>query len=253
MLSTLEFFGLPKKYMEGNGHFPMWGKEKKDDKATAMRKRNAQKKAGGGKKNKKLEELKKKRGLDKTNEEDIKPTHFDISVFSKCYKRFIACSGEVRSNARKNLLKDINRTMKVFLDPFKEMSFKKCVDVHELAGLLIKEGMELDPIIVENLGSILICFGEIENEPHYGDRIPPETEDEKRQRIVAEMKLKEFEDAKKQAEIDGTEFDESEFKLQKIEEKKPVLMLLHLISITDMKFCAQKMFEYDKILNQMNI
>jgi hypothetical protein len=52
------------------------------------------------------------------------------------------------------------------------------------------------------------------------------------------MKLKEFEDAKKQAEIDGTEFDESEFKLIKIEEKKPVLMLLSLISITDMKFCA---------------
>ena len=63
------------------------------------------------------------------------------------------------------------------------------------------------------------------------------------------MKLKEFEDAKKQAEIDGTEFDENEIKKKKIEEKKPVLMLLHLISITDMKFCAQKMFEYDKILN----
>ena len=32
MLSTLEFFGLPKNYMEGAGHFPWWGKEKKDDK-----------------------------------------------------------------------------------------------------------------------------------------------------------------------------------------------------------------------------
>ena len=30
-------------------------------------------------------------------------------------------------------------------------------------------------------------------------------------------------------------------------------MLLHLISITDMKFCAQKMFEFDKILSQMGI
>ena len=30
-------------------------------------------------------------------------------------------------------------------------------------------------------------------------------------------------------------------------------MLLHLISITDMKFCAQKMFEFDKILQQMGI
>lgn len=197
--------------------------------------------------------MKKKRGLDKTNEEDIKPTHFDISVFTKCYKRFIACTGEVRSATRRHLLKDMNRTMKVFLDPFKEMSFKKVVDVHELAALLVKEGMELEPTITENLGSILLCFGDIEFEPRYGDRVPPETEDEKRQRIVAEMKLKEFEDAKKQAELEGTEFDEADFKLIKIEEKKPVLMLLSLISITDMKFSAQKMFEYDKILFQMTI
>lgn len=107
MLTTLEFFGLPKKYMEGKGHFPLWGKEKKDDKGTAMRKRNAQKKGATGKGSKKLDALKKKRGLDKTNEEDIKPTHFDISVFTKCYKRFIACTGEVRSNTRKHLLKDM--------------------------------------------------------------------------------------------------------------------------------------------------
>lgn len=219
-----------------------------------MRKRAAAKKGGGGAKNKKLEAMKKKRGLDTKNEEEIKPTHFDLSIIQKCFKRFIACTGEVRSQARKQLLKDINRTMKVFLDPFKEISFKKCVDVHELGGLLVKEGMELDPIILENLGAILICFGDIENEPTYGDRVPPETEDEKRQRIVAEMKLKEFEDAKKQAEIDGTEFDESELlKIPKVEEKKPVLMLLSLISITDMKFSAQKMFEFDKILFQMKV
>jgi hypothetical protein len=180
MLTTLEFFGLPKKYMEGKGHFPNWGKEKKDDKSTALRKRNAQKKGGAGKGSKKLAELKKKRGLDKTNEEDVKPTHFDISVFTKCYKRFVACTGEVRSATRKHLLKDMNRTMKVFLDPFKEMSFKKVVDVHELAALLVKEGMELDPTITENLGSILLCFGDIEFDPRYGDRVPPETEDEKR-------------------------------------------------------------------------
>lgn len=32
MISTLEIFGLPLNYMEGNGHFADWGKEKKDDK-----------------------------------------------------------------------------------------------------------------------------------------------------------------------------------------------------------------------------
>lgn len=105
--------------------------------------------------------------------------------------------------------------------------------------------MELDQVIAENLGSILLCFGDIEFEHMYGERIPPETEEEKRQRMAAEMQLQKYEEAKKQAEIDGEVFDETEHKLTKIEEKKPVLMLLSLISITDMKFCAQKMFEYD--------
>ena len=39
LITTLEIFGLPEKYMEGNGHFADWGKEKKDDKMAAAKKR----------------------------------------------------------------------------------------------------------------------------------------------------------------------------------------------------------------------
>jgi len=156
----------------------------------------------------------------------------------KCFKRFIACNGEVRSHARKLLLKDINRTMKVFLDQFKEQSFKKCVDIFELAGLLVAEGHELDATLVENLGAILLCFGEIEHDLHYGERVPPETEEEKRARYVAELRIKEIEEARKEAEANGERFEETDYKMPVIEPKKPVLMLLHLISITDLKFCA---------------
>ena len=35
----MEIFGLPQNYMEGNGHFPDWGKEKKDDKLAAAKRR----------------------------------------------------------------------------------------------------------------------------------------------------------------------------------------------------------------------
>lgn len=120
LMSTLEFFGLPKNYMNGAGHFPTWGKEKKDDKAAAARKRAAAKNAKAKKTNDKMARLKKERGLATKNEEDVKPTHFDITVFQKSFKRFIACNGELRSQARKLLLKDINRTMSVFLDDYKE-------------------------------------------------------------------------------------------------------------------------------------
>ena len=54
------------------------------------------------------------------------------------------------------------------------------------------------------------------------------------------------------AAAEGVPYNEANLDLPKIpviEPKKPILMLLHFISITDTKFCAQKMFEYDKILS----
>jgi len=124
--------------------------------------------------------MKKARGLNVAKEEDVKPTHFDITIFQKCFKKLTQCNGEIRSQMRKQLLKDIDKTMTVFLDEFNEQSFKKCVDVYELAGRLVKEGYDLDPILVENMGSILLCFGEIEHELRYGERVPEETEEERR-------------------------------------------------------------------------
>ena len=38
-MTTLEIFGLPERYIEGNGHFPEWGQEKKDDRLAAARRR----------------------------------------------------------------------------------------------------------------------------------------------------------------------------------------------------------------------
>lgn len=94
-------------------------------------------------------------------------------------------------------MKDINKTMKVFLDEHGEQSFKKCVDVFEL-GFKLRDkeqglGIDMDPILQENLGAILLCFGEIEHEPRYGERIPEETHDEKRQKEIAISRARENE------------------------------------------------------------
>lgn len=98
-----------------------------------------------------------------------------------------------------------------------------------------------------------MCFGEIEHELCYLERIPPDNDEQKKARIVAELKAKEHEEAKKAAEEAGEEFDAAAYPIPKIPEKKPVLMLLHLISIIDVKFCVQRMFEFDKVLYQMEL
>ena len=52
------------------------------------------------------------------------------------------------------------------------------------------------------------------------------------------------------AKITGEEINEEELRngIPKVKPRVPVLRLLYLISITDMKFCLQKMFEFDKAL-----
>ena len=104
--------------MDGAGHFPMWGKEKKDDKqakARARANKQKQKKPSAA-----IAKIMKDRGLNKKNEDDIKPSHFDITVFQKTFKRFIICDGQIRSQTRELILKDLNKTMTVFIDDFKE-------------------------------------------------------------------------------------------------------------------------------------
>lgn len=78
--------------------------------------------------------------------------------------------------------------MKVFLDEHKEMSYKKCVDVFELTRLLATEGFDQDPVLNENMASILLCFGEIEHDIQYGKEYPPRQK--MRENNVLSLKLK---------------------------------------------------------------
>jgi hypothetical protein len=41
---------------------------------------------------------------------------------------------------------------------------------------------------VEHLGPLLICFGDIEMVTGYGDRIPPETDEQRKAKLLLEMR-----------------------------------------------------------------
>ena len=83
------------------------------------------------------------------------------------------------------LLSNMNKTRAVFVDDYDEQSYKKVVDVHELADLMSKAYFHMDAVISQNLGAILLCFGEIEYELSYGLRVPPETPAQARSALVA--------------------------------------------------------------------
>lgn len=80
--------------------------------------------------------MKKERGLDAKEESDKKPTHFDLAPFLKAFKRFLACSGEVRSKLRMDLRDHLHTIKRIFVDEYNEISFKKCVNIQEFGKRL---------------------------------------------------------------------------------------------------------------------
>ena len=76
----------------------------------------------------------------------------------------------------------------VFVDQFEEPSFKRCVDLAEMSGKLTTAGLNLETYQVENLGGILQCFGEIDHDHTWGERVPPETDEQRKAKMLLEIK-----------------------------------------------------------------
>jgi len=88
LLQTLEFFGLPKNYMNGAGHWKDWEKKKKEEqKAASLRK---------PKKN--IRKIGRKRQEDKNKEDEFKvPFWFDLVPFQSSFKKFVSVPAELRT------------------------------------------------------------------------------------------------------------------------------------------------------------
>lgn len=152
--------------MAGNGHWATWTKENAEGKD----KKKGKKKAAGKAKN-----FKKLLGV---QEESVKrPVHFDLGPLQKAFKKFMACSAEERSKIRALFAEKETAVRNVFKDSHGERSFKKVMDVHELNGALAEAGINIDPEVGNSLGSMLLCFGNIEVEKGWGDRLPPDTQE----------------------------------------------------------------------------
>ena len=75
------------------------------------------------------------------------------------------------------------------------------MDVHELSGYLAESGINFEPTISESLGGILLCFGDIEVDKDWGDRLPPDTEEQRKAllKITLEERQKAVEERLKRA------------------------------------------------------
>lgn len=185
LFSTLEIFGLPKDYINGKGHHTGWHKAAGgDDKKGKAKNKKAKKKMTGA-----AAKLAAKMGVQE--EEKARPTFFDLVPFQKALKKFLCVTPDVRSFVRCLFTEKAEGVRKVFKDKHGELSFKKVVDVSEFATMLNESGITMDGLLGESLGAMLLCFGDIEVDKHWGDRPPPETDEQKKARANLNFKLEE--------------------------------------------------------------
>jgi len=127
MMKTLECFGLPEDYINGNGHHANWGKDKDADKKKKGNKKKTVKQTAAQKK------IAAKYGS-KQVEEEKRPTYFDFVPMQKALKRFFACTPDARSNIRSQFIEKATQVRSVFRDKYNELSYKKVVDAYEFSG-----------------------------------------------------------------------------------------------------------------------
>lgn len=157
-----------------------------------------------------------------------------------------------------------------FKDDFGENSFKRCIDIKEIAPRLQQQGLALDQQMAENMASLLICFGDIENEEGYGERVPPETEDQRKAKMLLEMKRNEraknadpkekkmvkqltMEETEKKNKEDADWADLEERLIAQMKPSKPEKILLELTSIHDLLNALDRMQTFDRMLSEMEM
>ena len=141
-------------------------------------------------------------------EVEKRPTHFDLAPIKKALHAFCINNCESRSALRTLFINNNDLVSSVFVDQYEEPSFKRCIDLTEMASKLTGAGLNLESFQVENLGGILQCFGEIDHDHTWGERVPPETDEQRKAKMRLEIKradkLKAEQAAKQTKKIEKT-------------------------------------------------
>ena len=133
------------------------------------------------------------------------------------------------------------------------MSFKKIVDVNELKGKFVDANIPVDPDSNEDIASILLCFGNIDVEKCWGDRVPPETPEEnkaranlkareeklielqsQREKDIKQKKIVSRDEEKKRNEEEAKILEDINMFKAQLKPKKPQKIKLSLTSLHDL-------------------
>jgi len=232
-IETLEFFGLPKGYMQGNGHWTDWLQKEAQRKAV----RELMIKKLNKDKPKKVNRLNKKE-----NEEPTKPSYFDFSPLAKAMRLFKNANLRARTFLRKIILENKNLIASFFVNEEGEPSETKCFDIMSLKKKLALAKIQIPYEYEDMIGPIFLCFG---NLPYQKRTEMQEPEEEVVVLEKRELKNKKKKDLKKKGPKEEEEGVKKEVKL--------VPVTLYEVSISDFFKSIETSFMYDKLIYELGI
>ncbi|KAM3135741.1 hypothetical protein pb186bvf_012138 [Paramecium bursaria] len=171
LLEALEYFGLPKNYMSGEGHWKDWAKRKEEEQKALQLKRPRRQQKKTNKKSKKEDK-----------EEDIfkPPSYFDLSPFLQAFTKFTSVSAETRSTFRKQVEERIKVVIMEFCSENGEMDPSRHIDLVDFSEILRAKGFDINTAMGEQLPYILECFGQLEVDDRIVQKIQVEKEVKKK-------------------------------------------------------------------------
>ena len=239
-LETLEFFGLPKGYMNREGHFGDWSK-KEEAKRLA---KEEYKRSLKQNKNTSIKPINRKA---KEGEEAAKPTHFDFDPLSKSLRALTSANIQARTTLRQLFIEQKKLISSFFVNVVngeEEPSELRCFDINNLGRKLLENGIDIAVELCEIIGPMLMCFGNLEYDKLQVMKVPepdlyslnPKKDEKKTKKSQAKKKEKEEEEV---AKVRSS--------------KKPELCTLYNISISEFWKSLEISFNYDKLLYEMKV
>ena len=233
-LDTLEFFGLPRGYLGGEGHWADWAKiEEQKRKEKEKLKENYQKKHAGARITKKKE---------KKTDEPQKPKYFDFGPLSKSLKLFRLSHPDNRSLIRQLLLEHKKLIASFFINEEGELSETRCFDLKSLYKKLSQNKINIEKDLGDIIGMVLMSYGNLQVNKREVMKV---IEDEIKLDIRDDKSKKKVNKPKKEKKVEDDQ-------IQKLEKKAEPVTLFE-VSLSEFLRSIDISFEYDKLLYQMGL
>lgn len=258
---TLTFFGLPKNYMAGEGHWKDWARKLLEEKKNAAMRR------GPMSKNLRTKTTKKKKQEDKKENELGPPNYFDIIPFNEAFKKFVTSGPDVRAQFRTLLNKYKQKFALLLSNEEGELIHDRIMDIYLLPNAIISQDIPLQQPMADVLPGMLECFGDIKydfkstwknpleetEKPQFKKTQTAKDKDPKGKKVeVKKDKPKEKEKDKEPEQAAATKEPPKDAPKEETKEVDPAIAKLTIEASKPVEY-VEKYTSYNEIMNAVQI